>query len=130
MDFIYSSDFGKLLLRLTVGFLMLMHGYSKIVNGVGFIEGVVVDAGLPAFVAYGVYIGEVLAPILLILGVQVRFSALVIAFTMLSAIVLVHMDEIFTMTRKGWAIELPMFFLLTSLSIFFLGAGKYKVSNS
>lgn len=128
MGFIYNSDLGKLLLRFSVGFLMLFHGYGKLIHGIGFIEGVVVDAGLPSFVAYGVYVGEIVAPILLILGIQARISALVIAFTMINAIVLVHLDEIFTLTKHGaLSIELPLFFLLSSLAVFFLGGGRYKV---
>lgn len=128
MDFIYNGDIGKFLLRFTVGFLMLFHGYAKLVNGIGFIEGVVIDAGLPSYVAYGVYIGEIIAPLFLILGVRVRFSALIIALTMLNAIILVHLNDIFTLTSKGaLTIELPLFFLLSALAVFFLGSGRYKV---
>jgi len=129
MRFWENDDLGKLILRVTLAVLMLFHGYAKLTHGVGFIEGMLTGAGLPAIMAYGVYIGEIIAPILLILGVQVRLSALVIVFTILTAIFLVHINDIFTVTKHGaWGIELPMFFLLASLAIIFLGAGKYTIS--
>ncbi|MGE4517838.1 MAG: DoxX family protein, partial [Arcobacteraceae bacterium] len=58
-----SSDFGKLLLRLMVGGLMLFHGIAKINGGIDFIITKVTQEGFPEFLAYGVYIGEVVAPL-------------------------------------------------------------------
>jgi putative oxidoreductase len=57
-----ATIFGKLLLRLAVGGLMLFHGLHKLFGGVGFISGMLVEKGLPGFIAYGVLIGEVVAP--------------------------------------------------------------------
>ncbi len=76
------DDFGKLLLRLVVGGLMLFHGLHKLFDGVDGISAMLVAKGLPGFIAYGVLVGEVVAPILLILGVLTRPAALVLAFTM------------------------------------------------
>ncbi|MNT59702.1 hypothetical protein D3C72_1972350 [compost metagenome] len=58
-----SQDLGKALLRIVLGVLILMHGIAKVTgaSGIGFVAKVVADAGLPAWVAYGVYIGEVVA---------------------------------------------------------------------
>ena len=38
-NFLRNTDFGLLLLRLTIGGLMLFHGVSKLINGVGPISG-------------------------------------------------------------------------------------------
>ena len=57
-----NLDTGLLILRLTLGILMLFHGIAKITNGVGGIEGMLTSKGLPAFLAYGVYVGEVIVP--------------------------------------------------------------------
>ena len=70
-------DFGKLLLRLTFGILILFHGVAKMENGVGWIAKMLQAAGLPGFIAYGAYIGEVIAPVLIILGIFTRPAALV-----------------------------------------------------
>ncbi|WP_213976007.1 DoxX family protein, partial [Serratia marcescens] len=61
-------DAGKLALRLTFGGLMLFHGVAKIQHGIGWIADALQQQGLPAFIAYGVYVGEILAPILIVLG--------------------------------------------------------------
>ncbi|MFZ5724165.1 MAG: DoxX family protein [Pseudomonadota bacterium] len=126
-----QPDIAKLLLRLTLGVLMLFHGIAKLTHGIGFIEGLVVAKGLPAFVAWGVYVGEIVAPLLLIAGVQVRIAAAIVAFNMLAAIVLVHMGDIFVLTdHGGWRLELQGFFLMTAVALILLGGGKYAVQKS
>ena len=85
---------------------------------------------LPGFLAYGVFIGEIIAPLMVILGVHTRIGAVLIAGNMLVALVLVHMGELFALSKTGgWALELQGFFLFTAVAIFFLGAGKYAVRN-
>ncbi|MBE1851196.1 DoxX family protein, partial [Escherichia coli] len=68
-------DTGLLLLRLTFGILMLFHGVAKIEHGVNWIVSILQAVGLPGFIAYGVYIGEVVAPVLIILGIFTRPAA-------------------------------------------------------
>ncbi len=58
------DDAGKLLLRLAVGGLMLFHGIHKLIDGVDGISGMLAAQGLPGFIAYGVLVGEVVAPLL------------------------------------------------------------------
>ena len=125
-----SNDTGKLILRLAVGGLLLLHGISKLINGIDWLVGMLEGKGLPGFLAYGVYIGEVIAPILLILGFRTRIAALLVAGNMLTAIIFSHMQEIGQLGKSGgWAIELPTLFLLGALSLFFLGGGRYALST-
>ena len=124
------EDFGKLILRLTVGVLMLLHGVAKISAGVGGIGRMLQGVGLPAELAYGVYVGEVLAPVLVILGFYARIGALVMVVNMLFAIGLVHTKDIFLLTKTGgWAIELQAFFLLTALVVALIGPGRYSMNG-
>jgi len=126
----HNEDMAKLVLRVTVAFLMLFHGVSKLLGGVGFLEGMFASMGLPTFFAYGVYIGEVIAPIMLLIGFQVRVAAVLLAGTMFVAILMAHSGDVFSLTQHGaWAIELPVFYILTSLAIFFQGAGKYSIDK-
>ena len=130
MDFIKNQDTGLLILRLSLGLMMLIHGITKIFSGVDFIGGMLNSIGLPAFFAYGVYVGEVLAPIALILGFRTRIAGAIMAFTMVVATLLAHAGDIFALNQYGgWAIELQGFFLFTSLALVFMGAGKYAVST-
>lgn len=119
-------NIGLLILRITLGGLMLFHGVAKALGGIKFVEYTLVEKGIPDFIAYGVFLGEIVAPICIILGFLARPAALVYAFTMLVAICLVHGHEICTITATGGlAIELPLLYLLGGVVLFFTGAGKY-----
>lgn len=122
-------DAGRLLLRLTFGILMLFHGYAKATHGVDWIVGMLEEKGLPGFIAYGVFVGEVVAPILIILGLFTRPAALVYAFNLLVATLLVHTGDFFTLTDVGaWSIETEALYFFGGLSIMLLGAGRYALA--
>jgi putative oxidoreductase len=123
-----SNDIAKLLLRLTVGGLMMFHGISKLINGIPWLGPVVTGAGLPEFIKYGVFFGEVVGPLLLILGYRTRIGALLVVTDMLFALFLAHRQQIFSIGQAGgWAIELPAFFLFASLAVFFAGGGRFSL---
>ncbi|MDU6819638.1 MAG: DoxX family protein [Leclercia adecarboxylata] len=122
------DDTGKLLLRLAVGGLMLFHGLHKAIDGVGGIADMLVAKGLPGFIAYGVLVGEVIAPILIILGILTRPAALVLAFTMVVAWLMVGTGKTFALDAVGaWAIESLVYFFVGALAVAFLGAGRYAM---
>ena len=124
------EDLGKLVLRLTLGILMLFHGVAKMRNGVSGIEGLLQSHGLPWLLAYGVFIGEVLGPVLVLLGLYTRIGALFIAFTMILAVALVHTSQLTDLTNAGgWALELQAFFFFTSIVVFLIGPGKYSIDR-
>ena len=123
-----AADLGKLLLRLTVGGLMLLHGIGKIRHGTTGIEEDLASRGLPTGIAYGVYIGEVLAPVLLIAGFLTRPAALVLAFNMVVAILMKHAGDVLSFGGSGgYALELQMFYLVGGVIIALLGSGRYSV---
>jgi putative oxidoreductase len=125
-----GDDFGKLVLRLALGILVLLHGIAKVKGGIGFIAPLVTGIGLPPWVSYGVYIGEIVAPIMVILGLFTRVGAFIIFVNMVFAIVLVHRPELLTMTKQGgWALELQGMFMLTALALTFLSPGRYAMTR-
>jgi putative oxidoreductase len=125
-----TADVGRLVLRLSLGVLILLHGISKIRGGPGFILDVVEKAGLPDPFGYLVYVGEVLAPILVIIGLWTRVAALVIAINMVVAILLVHTGQLLQLSPEGgWALELQGLFLTVPIAIALLGAGRYSVGG-
>ena len=129
-EMIKCEDGGKLLLRLTVGVLMLFHGVAKILHtgSLDFIRMGLSGYGLPEFIAYGVYVGEVVAPLLLIVGVLARWGGLVIVVNMLFAIALAHSGDLFALTEHGgYRLELQMFYLLGGAVIFMIGSGKFAL---
>lgn len=125
------QDLGKLLLRLMVGGLMLPHGIAKLGNFQGtidFMSGLLAKNGLPEFLSYGVIVGEVLGPVLVILGVKARLSALTIAGTMVFAVYLAHMGDFAQLTKHGgWMLELQAFFFFGSVIITLLGSGRFAL---
>jgi len=123
-------DSGKLILRLALGALILFHGISKLRSGIDGIASMVSAAGLPAFVAYGVYIGELLAPLMVLAGWYSRIGAGIIAINMLFALGLVHRGDVFAFAESGgWALELQAMFLFTALAIACLGPGRYSANG-
>jgi putative oxidoreductase len=127
-NILQSADLGLLILRIGVGGLMLMHGIAKLTNGIDGIKTMTVNSGLPEFYAYGVYVGEVLAPIMVLLGVGTRIGALLIAFTMINAIWLVGIHQVWTLAETGAPqAELALLFLAGSLALVFTGSGKYGI---
>lgn len=123
-----TDDAGKLLLRVSVGILVLLHGLFKITHGVGFVSAMFERAGLPGTLGYLSYIGEVVAPLMMVLGLGARVGAAVVSVTMLVALGLVHMGDLFALTKQGgWALELQGLYLFGALAVALLGAGRYSV---
>ena len=125
-----SDHIAKLIVRLTCGGLLLLHGSHSVVHGIEHVKHAVTAAGLPEFVAYGNYIGEVVAPIFMIAGYKSRLAALVVAFNMLMTIVLAHRDIAFVRNDYGgWMIETNIFYMMTAIAVFFSGSGKFSLSR-
>jgi putative oxidoreductase len=123
-----NDNAGKLVVRLTLGILILFHGVAKILHpdSLGFISSGLAGWGLPEALAYGVYIGEVVAPLMLIAGVFSRWGGMLVVLNMLFAIGLSHMGDLFSLTdHGGYRLELQMFYLLGGLAVMLLGSGRY-----
>ena len=125
-----SEAVGKFTLRLALGVIVLLHGIAKLRGGIDGIEQMVQGHGLPAFLAYGVYLGEVLGPALLIAGFYARIGALLIALNMLVAIFLAHAAEILALgPQGGWAIELQGLILFAAIACALLGPGRPAIND-
>lgn len=123
-----NSDLGKLLLRISIGGLMIFHGVSKLLHGHDFIKGMLTSKNIPEYLWLGVPVGEVIAPLFIILGIFTRISSILIIITMLMTFYLVHGFAGFSISQTGGLkVELNLFYLLTSLALLFLGSGKYSI---
>lgn len=125
------DDSGKLILRLSIGILMLMHGLHKLMIGISGISALVNANGWSSWIAYGVFIGEIVAPMMIILGLLTRASALIVVFNMLMAIYLAHSHQLFQITKNGgWLLELQGLYLFGALAIALLGAGRFSLGGA
>lgn len=126
-----GADLGKLILRLALGVLIMLHGIAKVSSGPAAIVGMVQQAGMPGPVGYLVYVGELLAPLLVILGLWTRPAAFVIAINMVVAVGLVHMGQLWSLNGQGgWELELQGMYLFTSLALALIGAGRFSVGGA
>lgn len=126
-----TDDGGKLLLRLMVGGLLILHGFHKLVHGSGEVAGMLTAHGLPGFLAWGVYLGEVVGPALILLGVYARIGGLLVLANMLVAVFLTRGLHIFGLNDVGGlGIELEAFYGLGGLCVAMLGAGKYSAGGA
>jgi len=125
-----NQNLGLLILRLALGILMLFHGISKLINGIDGIENMLDDQGIPGFFAFGVYLGEIVAPLLLVVGYRTKIAALLLFANMLVILFIAHPNELLTLNNHGaWSLELPGLYLLGSLALIFTGGGQYALSS-
>jgi putative oxidoreductase len=125
-----KEDIGKLILRITSAGLLFLHGSHSAIYGIQHVKNMVTAVGLPEFIAYGNLIGEVVAPIFIMIGYKARLAALVMALNMLASILIAHRDIAFARNDfGGWMIELNIFFLFSAVVISLLGAGRWSLSR-
>lgn len=125
-----TDDFGKLVLRLTLGVLLLLHGVHKILTGIDPIRGMIGAHGLPDYLAFGVYAGEVLAPLLIILGLFTRLGGVLVILNMIVAILLVHTGMLMGLNDQGgYLLETQALYLFGGLAVALLGAGRIAVTG-
>lgn len=130
-----SDDVGRFLLRIAVGGLMLFHGIHKAMEpkSIEFIRGLLeaqFSKDVAQYLQYGVYVGEIVAPLMLVLGLATRMGAAIMAVNMGFAIWLAHGKDLAELGKHGqWAIELPAFYLLGALALLFLGGGRLGLDH-
>ena len=126
-----SDKAGRFILRVALGTIILLHGIAKLKGGIDPITGMVTAQGLPAFLAYGVYVGEVLAPLMLILGFYARVGGALVAINMLVALFLVHRADLFAINPQsgGWAIEFQALLLFAAITVMLIGPGKAGINE-
>lgn len=118
------TDFALLILRVGFGGFMLTHGIPKIsmlTNPSDFGDPIGVGPTISLILAL---IGEVVAPIMMIVGFKTKWAAIPAAITMLVAAFIVHAkDDLGTK-------EHALLFLISFVVIFLAGAGKYSVDKA
>lgn len=132
MSFIFSTKSNNglnnlwlLIYRLALSAFMLTHGISKLErllsgSGGNFPDPLGVGSNLSLILTV---FGEVVAPVLVMIGFSTRLSAVPAAFAMAVAAFVVHGADPFA--RK----ELSLLFLLGFLSIIVMGGGRYSLDT-
>ena len=111
--------------------LLLLHGIAKLQHGLGDVATSLERFHIPAFIGYAVYLGEVVGPILVIVGLWTRPAALLAFANMAVALLLGHPRELFEMTTHGGLLlEVQWLYLLGALAVALLGAGRYSLGGA
>jgi putative oxidoreductase len=124
-------SYGVLLLRLALGTMFIAHSivYMLMTLTLTGTAELFVSIGLPAWLAYVTFVAEAVGGILLILGIQVRWVALVLSPILLGA-VWAHSGNgwLFASTNGGW--EYPLYLFVLCIAQAMLGDGAYALSPS
>ena len=126
-----NFDLGILFARLGLGVCLFMHGFAKILHGIGGVKSILTKAGLPEVMAYGFYVGEVVAPIMIILGIFSRIGALLITGTSLTIMYAYHgLGNLLELTNAGgFKAEILYLYIALSPCVIFCGSGKYAIKK-
>ena len=122
-------DLAALVLRLTLGTVLLAHGLLKLVvftpaGTVAFFEKI----GLPGPLAYVVIAAEVAGGIAIVLGWRTRlFAAAVAPILFVSALPHLANGWLFSAPGGGW--EYSAFLGFTAVAVALLGEGRYAIGS-
>ena len=120
-----NINFGLLFIRLGLGICLLMHGIAKISNGVDGIKAMIAARGIPDLVAYGVYLGEVVAPVMVILGIFCRIGALLIAGTCAMILYVIPASLGALTGLGGFEAEIVYLYLSSAICLIICGGGEF-----
>jgi putative oxidoreductase len=124
------EDLAKLLLRLGLGGLLLFHGAHDLLNDLGPIKAVLATYNISGAVAYAVYLGELIAPVLVIVGLFSRIASVVIVLYVVIALLLPKLAGVAAVSPSGgYALETEAFFLVMALAVALLGAGRLSLGD-
>ncbi len=128
MKNLISTDTGALILRVALGIVLLAHSlYLKMmIFSLAGTADFFVSIGLPAILAYGVFILEVVAGTALILGLYSRFFAASVTPVLLGA-TWVHASNGWLFSNSGGGWEYPLFLFFMAIVQITLGDGKYSL---
>ena len=134
----HARDLSYLIIRLTAGGMLLVHGILKVMPMAqkgfaatiqAFATGSMARRGIePALAAaYAVFFLETIGAICIILGLFTRFFAAAVAIQFLIITVVAHGPQGFSWARGGW--EYPLFWGLIMFAIALRGGGPYSLDR-
>ena len=128
-NFWTNSDIGVLIVRIALGGIIFFHGFNKLIHGTDVQFQTLASNGIPGQFIYFVYISEVLAPVLIVLGILTRISSLTIIVTMIVVFIVlpfpIGLDQ-----HGAMNIESQLYFLLLAIALFFMGPGRYTLKKN
>jgi putative oxidoreductase len=123
-----NPDLALLILRVVLGIIMIYHGWAKVTDLGGTIEGMTgMGVPAPAVAAIFATVAEFVGGLLMLVGAFTDIAGLMFAIDMLGAITFVHAKNGFSVANGG--IEWPLVLAAAALAIALAGPGRYAVGN-
>ncbi len=129
VDETYSAT-GAMLLRLSLGLMWIAHALFKwfVFTIPGFADWLA-SQGIPAFMAWPVFLFELVGGVMILIGFYGRYVSAVLAPVMLVA-AWTHVSNGWTHTSEGGGWEYPMFLVMASIAHTLLGDGRFAVRSN
>ena len=134
-----TGSYAPLILRVILGFVVLMHGMQKLFGsfgGLGFSKTMLFfteSVGLPWIVGFLVILLETVGAVALITGTLTRVIAFFYIILPLGMIFTTHLKNGFFMnwfgTLKGEGYEYFILWIGMAIALFILGGGKYAIDQ-
>lgn len=124
-----KNDLGALILRVTLGVLLLIHGVVKFQGGIENIVGWFSSIGLPGFMAYGVALLEIVGGFALIIGFGTKLVAALVAILMIGAIITVKLSVGLLGNGQMAGYELDLAFLAMAIYLVINGSKLLSVNQ-
>ena len=118
-----------LVMRLTLGIIMTVHGSHKVFGGLGHFAHMVGGMGVPSWLGYAAAFTELIGGILLIAGFFARGAAFAVCVELVIAIWKVHLHNglIGSADRPGF--EFPLAVATLAFAVIFFGAGPISLDH-
>ena len=124
-----NTDLALLILRVVLGIIMIYHGWPKLTNLAGTIDGMAgMGVPAPAVAAIFATVAEFGGGLLMLLGAFTDIAGLMFTIDMLGAITFVHAKNGFSVAKSG--VEWPLLLAATAIAIALMGSGRYAVGRS
>jgi putative oxidoreductase len=126
----FTSDLAYLIVRVTAGAFVLVHGWTKVtaMSHAG-LTGYFAKLGLePAgFWAYYIPFNETVVALMVVIGLWTRPAALLLVIEFIVLIFVVHVPRGYGMAVNG--VEFPLFWLMALIAVLLRGGGPYSVDR-
>ena len=121
------KSLGLLILRLSIGIMLIHHGYEKLTNIDNFADAFVRPLHLPfpVFLSYAAAFSEILGSWMLITGLGARFGGLLIVGT--ASVGIYH--ALMTTGFNIYLLELLVLYLGGALCVALNGGGQYAIDE-
>lgn len=125
-----TDDLSKLFLRLGVGGMMLFHGVHTLLTGLDPLKTILSAHGLPDALSYIAYFGEIVGPLLVLLGLFSRIGAALIALEVVALIALGGLTQLIAVSPDGaYGLEVEALYLFGALALVVGGGGKWGLAQ-